>query len=83
MNEAGEVRRMRVLDLIIARYVFPKFAAGYILRTVPKDEWRELVADMRIQKKIFEQENQKPGKPKPDYFPTLHHAGIRKLFGLL
>jgi hypothetical protein len=81
MYEAGMVRRMRILDLVIGRFVFPKNNPSHILRSVPDKEWRGLVADMRQEKKKFETENQKPGGSKPEYFPTLHHAGLRKLFG--
>lgn len=81
MYEEGTIRRLRLLDLILGRHVFPKNHPAYILRTIPDGEWRELVADMRREKKEFELENQKPGKPKPEYFPTLQHGGLRKLFG--
>jgi hypothetical protein len=79
MYEAGHVRRMRILDLIIGRHAFPKHHPGHALTTIPEDEWRELVADMRKQRKEFESQNQKLDVEKRTYFPTRDHPVINKL----
>jgi hypothetical protein len=79
MYKDGHVRRMRILDLIIGRHAFPKSHHGYALRTIPQNEWRELVMDMRKQKKEFESQNQQAGAEKQIYYPTRDHPVIHAL----
>jgi hypothetical protein len=78
--DAGHNLPLRILDLIIGRCAFTKSHPGYELRTLKNEEWRELIEDMRKEKRDFEISRVILGEPKQEYYPTLIHPFFKKLF---
>jgi hypothetical protein len=77
MYEEGHARSLRLLDLIIARQILAKqYWFMRPLIEMPDDEWRELVADMRKQKREFDAQN----KNKDEFYrPIRQHPYFKKI----
>jgi hypothetical protein len=77
MYEEDRARSMRLLDLMIGRQILGK--AYWFMRPLielPENEWRELVADMRKQKKEFDLKKEN----KDDYYkPIRQHPYFAKI----
>jgi hypothetical protein len=80
MYEAGHQLPPRILDIIIGRHVFPKGHPCYELQKLNNDEWRELIADMRREKRNLEISWKILGESKREYYPTLIHPFFKRLF---
>ena len=79
MYEAGHVRSLRLLDLIIARQLFRKTAYMKKMVEMPENEWRDLVIDMRRQKKEFDLKNADADKNTVYYRPIREHPFFKDI----
>jgi hypothetical protein len=80
MYEAGHARSFRLLDLIIGRQLLAK-QQPVMRRLVEmsEDEWRNLVTDMRRQKKEFDLKNANADKNTAYYRPLREHPFFKDI----
>lgn len=74
--DSGHYNSMKLLDFMFSRTGSRADHPLAKLRTLSDSEWRDMVNKLRNERKIFELENNAPGKTKTNFFYPLRHSSM-------